>query len=120
MESWVVVLTECSQRAVEGGGERARGLGNQKTSRVGHRVTAALGVGVVRSRVTLGPSRDTHGTHEPGQLIAGRLLLITVLGPLLPAVGGQPLLQAVKRASGPRGADVPAASSKSARLFILF
>ena len=37
------VLTECSQRAVEGGGERARGLGNQE----GHRVTAALGVGVV-------------------------------------------------------------------------
>jgi hypothetical protein len=31
VESWVVVLTECSQRAVEarveGGGERARGLG---------------------------------------------------------------------------------------------
>jgi hypothetical protein len=37
------VLTKCSQRAVEGGGERARGLGNQE----GHRVTAALGVGVV-------------------------------------------------------------------------
>ncbi len=33
VESWVVVLTECSQRAVEarveGGGERARGLGGQ-------------------------------------------------------------------------------------------
>ena len=37
------VFTKCSQRAVEGGGERSRGLGNQE----GHRVTAALGVGVV-------------------------------------------------------------------------
>ena len=54
VESWVVgeknpnpphacVLTKCSQRAVEGGGERTRGLGNQE----GHRVTTALGVGVV-------------------------------------------------------------------------
>jgi len=37
------VLTKGSQRAVEGGGERTCGLGNQE----GHRVTAALGIGVV-------------------------------------------------------------------------
>ena len=34
------VFTKCSQRAVEGGGERSRGLGDQE----GHRVTGLGGI----------------------------------------------------------------------------
>ena len=39
------VLAKCSQRAVEGRGERARRLGGNQYK--GHRVTAALGFGVL-------------------------------------------------------------------------
>jgi len=104
VESWVVVLIPSARSARSKVGESApvvsvtrKPVGSPGDRGAGRRRI----VGVVRSRVTLGPSRDTHGTHEPWQLIAGRLeLLITVLGPLLPAVGGQTLLQARFTVSG--------------------